>query len=300
MKIVLFGSTDLTLLVANFLYDNSYEISAIVTIPPVFNISYKQEGVINSRFVDMHAWGVVKNIKTFDYENVSQIIDKISNIKVDFAIVIGWYHMVPKKLRDLFPIGCAGFHASLLPQLRGGAPLNWAILHGFKETGVSFFELSDGVDDGLLYAQESFIIKPSDYISDLIEKSEKKIIKILKENLSCIKENNFMKYQQVGIPSYCGQRIPEDSQINWNKSAEDILKLIKASSKPYAGAYSFLKKEKVIVWKAELSRIEVYGAPGQILIIDGKIHVVCKDGALMISDYQSAISLEKSNHMRIN
>ncbi len=300
MNIVLFGSTDVTLAVADFLSNESHQIGAIVTVSETFSISYKPDGVKNSRFVDMVAWGKEKGIPVIIYKNTDQTISDLKNlgISLDFAIVVGWFHMIQKKLRDLFFSGCAGFHASLLPQLRGGAPLNWAILLNLRETGVSFFEFSDGVDDGPLYAQEKFSIRDGDYIGDLIKKSEKSIIKMLGYTLPQIKRNHSLKHPQKGAPSYCGQRVPEDSQIDWNDPAKNILRLIRASSAPYPGAYSFLDTEKVIIWKAETSKIEVYGIPGQILIADG-IHIACKEGAVTLREYQSNFQIEKSNHKKL-
>ena len=299
MNIVLFGSTDLTFSVANFLYENSYEIVAIVTAKEVFKISYKPEGVKNSRFVNMHAWGFERNIPIISYDNADQVIDELKEIKTDFAIIVGWYHMVPKKLRDIFSTGCSGFHASLLPKLRGGAPLNWAILSDLKETGVSFFELSDGVDDGLLYDQEKFPINTSDYIEDLVDKSNLAIVEMLKRTLPKIINKENILSSQVGNPSYCGQRKPEDSLIDWTMPAIEILRLIRASSRPYAGAYAFLDNQKITIWKAQVSPLEILGVPGQILVVDGNAYIACGCGALLINEAEGMELLMKANHKRL-
>lgn len=300
MKIILFGSTDATLSVATFLLKTPYKIGAIVTTPETFSISYKPEGVKNSRFVDMNIWGTNHGIPVVIYKDTEQAISDLKSLGIElgFALVVGWFHMIPKKLRDLFRLGCAGFHASLLPQLRGGAPLNWAILLDFKETGVSFFEFSDGVDDGLLYAQEKFPIKKSDYIGDLIKKSENSIIKMLEDTLPKIENKHSLTYPQKGEPSYCGQRTPADSKINWNQSAEDILRLIRASSRPYSGAYSFLDTEKIIIWEATISKVKIYGSPGQIIICEKGVHIVCGKGALLVKNYQDNVKLDRCNHRR--
>lgn len=302
MNITVFGSTELTLSVLNFLYENSYKINAVVTTLEIFKISYQPEGIKNARFVDLRAWAEQKNIPTLIYDNPIQTIQELKTLGEDtnFAIVVGWYHMVPKKLRELFPMGCSGFHASLLPKLRGGAPLNWAILSNLKETGVSFFELSDGIDDGLLYDQESFLINPFDYIGDLVTKSRLAILKMLERTLPKIINKEKILYLQIGIPSYCGQRKPEDSLIDWTKLVViDILRLIRASSRPYSGSYTFLEGQKIIIWNANLSSIEVCGVPGQVLIIDEIPYIACISGALLISEAEGMGLLMKSNHKRL-
>src|SRR3989338_2147551 len=240
MNITVFGSTDLTLSVLEFLYNNDYKVVAVVTVPEVFRISYYPVGVKNSRFIDLRLWTEQRNIPMFSYENSSQIIENFQDLEINnnFAIVVGWYHMVPKKLRDIFTLGCSGFHASLLPKLRGGAPLNWAILAGLTETGVSFFELSDGVDDGLLYDQENFFIESSDDIADLVHKSRLAIRTMIERTLPKITGERNILYSQNGTPSYCGQRKPEDSLIDWTMSSVNVLRLIRASSRPYSGAYT--------------------------------------------------------------
>jgi len=301
MNITVFGSTELTLSVLDFLYDNSYKIKGVVTAPEIFKISYQPEGVKNSRFVDLRSWAEQRNIPTLFYDNPIQTIHELETLgeDINFAIVVGWYHMVPKKLRDLFSMGCSGFHASLLPKLRGGAPLNWAILSDLKETGVSFFELSDGVDDGLLYDQEKFPINTSDYIEDLVDKSNLAIVEMLKRTLSKIINKENILSSQVGNPSYCGQRKPEDSLIDWKDSAENILILIRASSRPYAGAYTFLDNQKITIWKAQVSPLEILGVPGQILVVDGNAYIACGCGALLINEAEGMELLMKANHKRL-
>lgn len=301
MNITVFGSTDLTLSVLKFLHDNSYKINAIVTAPEIFKISYQLEGVKNSRFVDLGSWSKQKNIPLLYYDNPTQIIQELKNLAEDtnFAIVVGWYHMVPKKLRDLFSLGCSGFHASLLPKLRGGAPLNWAILSDLKETGVSFFELSDGVDDGLLYDQEKFPINPSDYITDLVDKSNLAILEMLKRILPKIINKESLLSSQIGNPSYCGQRKPEDSLIDWTMPAVKILSLIRASSRPYPGAYTFLDNRKITIWKAQVSPLEILGVPGQIFAIEGNAYIACGCLTLLIEEADELELLMKANHKRL-
>ncbi len=301
MNIVLFGSTDISLSVAVFLKGAGYRISAIVTTSPTFRISYNPAGVRNSRYVDMMAWAHEHKIPAFLYKTADELICNLQEIDTDFAIVAGWHHMVPKRLRDVFPQGCAGFHASLLPAYRGGAPLNWSLLAGDKETGVSFFELSDGVDDGALYAQETFPILPSDYIGDLVSKSEGAILKMLADYMPTIIRGQHVKYPQEGTPSYCGQRCPEDSLIDWHKTASDLVRLVRASAKPYSGAYSFLEGQKVTIWRAAVSDIFFHGVPGQIILADGAVHVICGEGALKIEESESGdLILSKENQKRFS
>lgn len=105
---------------------------------------------------------------------------------------------------------------------------------------------------------------------------------------------------QVGAPSYCGQRKPEDSLIDWTMPAIEILRLIRASSRPYAGAYTFLDNQKITIWKAQVSPLEILGVPGQILIVDGNAYIACGCGALLIKEADGVELLLRSNHKRMN
>ncbi|MDQ8039469.1 MAG: formyltransferase family protein [Rickettsiella sp.] len=293
MKIVLFGATDLTVSIANFLFKNNYTLSAIVTVPSIFNISYDKDVIKNIRFKDMFVWGNKRKIPVFSYIKVQETIQDLIPLKPDFAIVAGWYHLMPKRLRLLFSKGCSGFHASLLPQLRGGAPLNWAILLGLTKTGVSYFELSDQVDDGLLYAQRAFLIGEKHDIATLIRKTEFYVLEILQEVLPKVSQGDHKKYQQVGIPSYCGQRKPMDSLINWRQSTEKILRLIRASTKPYAGAYTFFNTSKVIIFKASFNnKLTIVGSPGQVFKIFDEWYVACGRGSIILNDFFTEVKLK--------
>lgn len=290
MKFVIFGSTEATKNVIEVMTQRGCELAAIVTSPEVFKISYNAQGVRNSRYCDLNHLAKKNKIPLFSYENADRVIEdfishNIKDIDEICAIVVGWYYMIPKKLRGFFSKGCLGFHASLLPELRGGAPLNWAIIKGFKETGVSLFELSGGVDDGDIYGQIEFSIEDGDYIEDLINKSNESIEMLLDRFLSSLKEGGLSSRSQIGKPSYCGQRKPEDSLINWSSNVIDIMRLIRASSRPYAGAYSFYEGTKITIWKASISSLSVYGVPGQIMYINDCYYICCSDGAIVMEDY---------------
>jgi len=282
MKILLFGSSDTTRLVADYLYEHQYNLTTIVTNTESFKISYRPSGVKNSRYQNMKNWAQDKDVDILLYEDTNQLYNDLNHGGYDFAIVAGWYHMIPKRIRALFPQGCAGFHASLLPKLRGGAPLNWALLLGHKETGVSCFELSDGVDDGPLYGQKKFLIDNGDNINDLIQKSNKAITNLLGDILPKLQNNRLEKYPQHGEPSYCGQRGPEDSKIDWQNSSNDILRLIRASTRPYPGAYSYIGDQKITIWSALAAEWNIHANPGQILIVDDSIYVGCRQGAIKL------------------
>jgi methionyl-tRNA formyltransferase len=220
--------------------------------------------------------------------------------------------MVPRSFRKRFPSGCFGFHASLLLELRGGAPLNWAILSGLSETGVTLFSLEDGVDDGLVFGQARFPIGSRTTIGDLVNASREACSALTRKLLRDLLAGTATSSIQKGIPSYGLQRIPEDGRIEWNRSAVDIDRLVRAVSRPYPGAFTSLNGERIRIWATEMTPENplVFGAPGQIANLPGASPglslpcVVTGAGILFITDATDSRdvsvleTLRKSSHRR--
>lgn len=284
--VMLLGSTDVTIAVANATIAAGHRVVAVVYIPGDFSISYSKSPVRISRTADIPAWCIEHSALALPYHGVDKLLADCLVHSADICLVAGWYHMVPAKVRECFPRRVLGFHASLLPHLRGGAPLNWAILNDMRETGVSLFELGDGVDDGLIYAQKSIAIAADDYIGDLVEKCRLVSGELVAAHLDDILHGRLIGRPQTGIGSYGLQRIPADAHINWHDSALNILRLIRASSHPYPGAYSHFEGEKVFLWRGGLVDMpeKVHGAAGQIFRVQGYSQplVVAGDGALLL------------------
>lgn len=309
-EIIILGSTDITLAVAQATLQAGVGIAAIANIGSTFNISYSREKISNARYRDISSWCSEHQVRNIPFTSYDDLIREIEGHDIPLCLVAGWYHMVPRSFRDFFPKGCLGFHASLLPQLRGGAPLNWAILSGLKETGVSLFEMDDGVDTGRLYAQSRFPIGARTKIGDLVEVSQKVSAEIIHRNLAQILSDRLEPYAQNGEASYGLQRQPADSRINWNSRSQDIDSLIRATSRPYPGAFTTLNEEKISIWSAEVLEDAplVYGAPGQIFSLPDSEYpcVVTGDVPLKILEATDAEGtdtlklLRRSGHQRFS
>jgi methionyl-tRNA formyltransferase len=254
MRIVFFGASELGYDCCENLLLSGQNIVGIFTIPQEFKISYsKDKPVKNILFKDFHELGAKYNVPVIDVkEKMSNYDGDLRELKPDFLLVIGWYYMIPKSLRELANQGCAGIHASLLPKYRGGAPLVWAMINGEKETGISFFYFSDGVDDGDLIAQVKFSIDESDTIKDLLEKTKQASLEVVKEYVPKIAQNTAPKFVQEGEPTYVPQRKPEDGLIDWSWDNAKIKRFIKAQTKPYPGAFTIIDSKKVMIWDADI------------------------------------------------
>ena len=271
MNVVLFGGTDLALRIAETLVELGIPLACVVHVRREFAISYSPGRVTNRRFVDMGGWAERHGIEAHEYESVDQTLAVLHRHRPGVGIAAGWYHLLPARLRRIFSCRILGIHASLLPRYRGGAPLNWALLQGERESGVSLFELADGVDDGPLYGQLRFPIGLRDYIGDLVERANDAAVDLLRASIGGIVNGSLEPRPQVGAPTYCLQRIPEDGAIDWTRPADEIERLVRAVSHPYPGARTELAGIGLDIWRAEWLQAapQVLGRPGQIARLPG-------------------------------
>lgn len=258
LSFAFFGATNYSRELLLFLLHRSLIPKAIFSIPSEFNISYSDKKVKNTNYADLKSIADQYNIayyeidsvdgkKTKDYESV------INGLELDLILVLGWYYMLPKSTRELARYGAWGIHASMLPDYAGGAPLNWAIINGEKETGVTLFRMEDGVDDGDIIAQKTFSIEYDDTIKEVYDKATIVSKEILKEILSKkISDIEFTEQDKSKIKVY-PQRKPEDGEIDVSKPSLEIYNFIRAQSNPYPGAFiKTVDGKKLIIEKVRI------------------------------------------------
>jgi methionyl-tRNA formyltransferase len=256
MRIVFFGASELGYACCEELIQRGQNVVGIFTAPRQFAISYSPDKpVTNILHRDFHGLGEKYGIPiVIVREKMSLYKQELEFFKPDLILVIGWYHMIPKSMRDLAGKGCAGIHASLLPRYRGGAPLVWAMINGERETGVTFFYFDDGVDSGNVISQKSFPILETDTIKHLLDKTAEACKELLRNYVPKIADGTAPSIKQdESKATLFPQRKPEDGRIDWGWSKEKIGNFIRAQTKPYPGAFTIIRDKKIIIWDAEIS-----------------------------------------------
>jgi methionyl-tRNA formyltransferase len=247
-----------------------------------------------------------ENIPYYEINNINNL-ETISIIKrhnIDILFVIGWSQILSEKALKSVNIGVIGSHASLLPNLRGSAPVNWAIIKNLKKTGNTLMWLSNGVDSGRIIDQVEFAVTMADTCNTLYKKVEKSNFKMIKKfiiNTNKKKMPLGNEQEKTNLP-LLARRKPEDGEINWNLPAKDVYNLIRALTTPYPGAFSKIENKKIFVWKAsylDLNKINI-GRPGYIV---GKCQstaknelgwiVACKTDAIQLSECEIDSSVLK-------
>jgi methionyl-tRNA formyltransferase len=254
MKVVFIGASKFGMhCLKKILSIKGCHVVGIITNPSTFAISYRPEGVTNVLHTDFHPFAEEHNIEVYVMQNKMTeplLLEHIISWRPDFILVAGWYHMVPKNIRAIAPT--AGLHASLLPEYSGGSPLVWAIINNEQNTGISFFMLGDGVDNGPLIGQKAVPIFLNDSIATLYERIEKFGLELLEEFLPKIAIGEIkLTSQDESKRRIMPQRHPEDGEINWNWSALRIYNFIRAQTKPYPGAFTYFNNEKLLIWEAK-------------------------------------------------
>lgn len=169
----------------------------------------------------------------------------------DLIFCVGWTQLLRQQILDIPAIGCIGFHASLLPEYRGRAPVNWAIINGETETGNTMMLLDDGVDTGDILAQRRFPIEEDDTCATVYDKVATSEQEMIREVMPLIHEGRMPRQRQDhDRATIMPKRRPEDGVIDWSRSTKQLHDWVRALTHPYPGAFTALAGKRVWVWRA--------------------------------------------------
>jgi methionyl-tRNA formyltransferase len=278
MRIVFIGASRFGLRCLDSLRDLAgVEIVGAVTAPQRFPISYRPEGVTNVLYADVEDYCRTNGIPCAtiaDGMRDPALLATVEAWRPDAFLVAGWYHMVPKKWRALAP--AYGMHASLLPDYSGGAPLVWAIIAGEQKTGITLFQLGDGVDDGPILGQAETPIADDDTIATLYARIEDIGVGLLRTHLPRLADGTAQLIpQDESRRRTVPQRSPEDGAIDWRWGAKRIYDFVRAQTRPYPGAFTRIDGHVIHIWSSRVSETQ---APPGIAAAAGPLVIGCGDG----------------------
>ncbi len=258
MRILFMGASALGYDCCEAIIKAGHTVVGIFSIPQEFEIKYKDQAaktkVNNYLFKDFSNFKEQYNIPVvFITDKMNTYIDTAAAMKPDLILAIGWYYMIPEQMIKLAEKGAIGIHGSLLPKYRGNAPFVWAMINGESETGISLFYFEKGVDEGDIIAQKKILIGEKDTIKEILERASVSSKEVLLEYLPKIADGTAPKIQQDHtLASLFPKRSPEDGLIDWNWDAKRIHDFIRAQTKPYPGAFTYINNKKIIIWDAEI------------------------------------------------
>lgn len=286
LKIIFMGSSDFAVKSLDNLLLNNYDVKAIVTAPDKKSGRGKK---IN--FSDVKKYSLKKNLKILQPENLKQVdfVNKIKSFNADIIIVVA-FRMLPKIVWEIPKKGTINLHASLLPQLRGAAPIHWAIINGLKKTGVTTFFINQKIDFGNIIEQKEVKIEDFENTGSLYEKL--KIIGglLILSTLKLISENNLKTIKQSNSLNLikAPKLNKENRKIDWNKSGFEIFNLIRGLS-PFPSAWTKDKKNNKIIKLFNViyhKEIKTKHLNGVISIKNNMLKILLKDGYLEVLEIQ--------------
>ena len=277
LKVVFMGTPEFALPVLEMLIKET-NVVLVVTQPDKI-VGRKKELV----FSPIKKLALDNNIEVFQPTKIKEDYSRIIDINPDIIITCAYGQIIPKVLLDLPKYNCINVHASLLPKLRGGAPLNHAIIDGYDKTGITIMYMDVGMDTGDIISTFEYEIKDNDTCDDLVNILSKEGSKLLKDTLPSIinKTNNRIKQIESEV-TYAYTIKREEEHIDFNKSVIEVDRLVRGLySNPLANTIINDIEYKIIKGHYEKGR----SIPNKINIIDkNNLGIGCNDGIYYIDE----------------
>jgi UDP-4-amino-4-deoxy-L-arabinose formyltransferase/UDP-glucuronic acid dehydrogenase (UDP-4-keto-hexauronic acid decarboxylating) len=193
--------------------------------------------------------------------------EKIKELNPDILFSFYYRKIIQRQILEIPKAGCLNLHGSLLPKYRGRAPINWVLVNGEQETGVTLHYMTPRPDDGDIVAQKKIVIRDDDTAFTLHQKVAQVSEILLDEILPQIKNGTAPRIpQDHSQATYFGGRRPADGEIQWFKTAREVRNLVRAVTKPFPGAFSFVGEKKCLFWQVRETGLETMSLlPGTIV-----------------------------------
>lgn len=295
LKIIYMGTPDFAVLPLQKLVEGNYRVEAVITMPD------KPSGRGHKvQFSPVKQYALEKNIPLLQPTNLKdpEFIETLRSYQADLQIVVA-FRMLPEIVWNMPPMGTFNLHASLLPQYRGAAPINWAVINGDKETGITTFFLQHAIDTGEVIQQERVPIEETDDVGIVHDKLMVLGADLVIETVDAILTGNVKTISQNEMADPTTLRpapkiFKDTCQINWNQASKVIYDFIRGLS-PYPAAWTTLQTQDgqaagtVKIFKTHRVDEDIpHGSTPGTLISDNKnyLRVVTADGLLEIDSLQ--------------
>ncbi len=287
MKIAIIGRNEILYETACRLYAAGHEIVCVLTAKEA--PEYIRNAEDFRRLAEQWSVPYACSAKIINYQNF------LAATGADIAVSINYSGVIPSAIIDLFPLGILNAHGGDLPRYRGNACQAWAILNGEEKIGLCIHRMiGDELDSGDILARDYLQIDLNTKVGEVLAWIGRETPALFVDVLEKLQaDSTYILERQSKDPKQalrCHPREPKDCRIDWGAAAVDVLRLINASNKPYAGAFCQFEGEKIIIWDANLSEDEVnfLAIPGQVtrLFSNGSIEVACGKGKIILTRIQ--------------
>jgi methionyl-tRNA formyltransferase len=249
MKIIFMGTPEFSIPSLKILLESKHNILAVVTQPD------KERGRGQKvSFTPVKQLAVEKNIPVYQpvrLKGNSKFIEQMKLLQPDLFVVVA-FRILPKEVFEIPKFGSFNLHGSFLPKYRGAAPIQWALINGETETGLTTFKLAEKVDTGNIYLQQKLEIYPEDNFESLHDRMSELGVKLVINTVNLIDTGNYkLKRQDDSLASPAPKITKEICLIDWNKSAKEIHNLVRGLS-PYPAAFFNYNDKLIKIYKTEV------------------------------------------------
>ncbi len=256
MNILFMGTPDFAKESLEAIYNAKYNVIGIVTNPD------KPKGrgmkMIASPVKEFAMENNIPVYQPLKVRNNTEFIEEIKALNPDVICVVAYGKILPKEILDIPKLGCINVHGSLLPKYRGAAPIQWAVINGEKQTGITTMYMDIGMDTGDMILKETVDIGEDETTGELWERLSKLGGKLLVDTLKLIEEGKAPREKQSNDFTMAPMLNKEMSEINWEeKNAADIKNLVRGLN-PIMGAFMYINDKKIKLWKVNVLSFEEF------------------------------------------
>jgi len=239
-----------------------------------------------------HQIPVLQPVKVRETDSV----EALRALGADIFVVAAFGQILPKEILTMPKYGCVNIHASLLPKYRGAAPIQWAVINGEKESGVTIQQMGEGIDTGDILLKRAIALEPKETGESLYDKLSKLGAELIVEVLPKIEAGEVIpQKQEEALSTHVGKITKAMGLIDWNKSAEELERLIRGLNS-WPSAYTYLRGKTLKIWEADVIREKEAGTPGSICNIT-KTSVIVNTGEGKLA--LKSIQLEGKKRMEV-
>ena len=308
MKIIFMGTPDFAKESLEAVYNAGHEILTVVTNP-----DKKQGRGMKLKPSPVKEFALEKDLNIMQPEKVrknEEFINEIKKINPDVICVVAYGKILPKEILEIPRYGCVNVHGSLLPRYRGAAPIQWAVLNGDKETGITTMYMDEGMDTGDMILKEKVEIGEDETTGELWDRLSKVGGNLLVRTLNEIEKGNAPRIKQGDEFSLAPMIDKKMAKIDWEKKTAKEIKNLVRGLNPIMGAYTFLEGKKIKFWKVDVINIDKLDVKeeklnnGTVLVSNPKdgLLIKAKDGVIKVIEIQgeNAKKMPTSDFLRGN
>lgn len=302
MRVVFMGTPDFAAVNLQALHDAGYDIAAVVSQPdkPVGRHSELKPTEVKKKAIELGISEILQPEKASDPD----FIARIREIAPDVIVVTAYGRILKKELLDIPKFGCINVHASLLPRWRGAAPIQWTVIEGDKEAGVTAMQMNEGLDTGDILMVRKLVPAADETGGSLFDKLAVLGGELICDTLKAVEDGSIKPVPQTDEGScYAPVLKKEMGNIDWNRDAESIERLIRGLY-PWPGTFTFYKGGMLKIHKAAVCRdCSFDGAvPGSVKTVGDRLFAACGSGAIEIIELQpeSKKRMKTADYLRGN